>query len=182
MDLPWRACLRVGSRSAVRGARGSFSSLDLSRGEQCVTEPRSDWQGEQRVLEMIAAGAPLADSLAMLVRVVEEHSPPVMGSVLLVSADGSQVVHGAGPNLPPDYMRGIDGSPIGPRAGSNAAAQCAISLAPSSSRRPTLTSIPQLRSRSTPPPATSGFGSMQATTTRTRPAATMASTHGAVRP
>ena len=35
--------LRVGSRSAVRGARGSFSSLDLSRGERCVTEPRSDW-------------------------------------------------------------------------------------------------------------------------------------------
>jgi PAS domain S-box-containing protein len=75
-------------------------------------------QGEQRVLEMIAAGAPLADSLAALIRIVEEHSPPMMGSVLLVSADGSHVVHGAGPSLPPDYMRGIDGSPIGPRAGS----------------------------------------------------------------
>jgi PAS domain S-box-containing protein len=75
-------------------------------------------QAEHRVLEMIAAGAPLGDSLATLALAIEDHSPPVMGSVLLVDPDGTRVRHGAGPSLPAAFMRGIDGSPIGPRAGS----------------------------------------------------------------
>lgn len=73
---------------------------------------------EHRVLEMIAAGASLADSLAALVLAIEEHSPPVMGSVLLLDADGVHVRHGAAPRLPEAYRRAIDGTAIGPRAGS----------------------------------------------------------------
>jgi signal transduction histidine kinase len=75
-------------------------------------------QAEHRVLEMIAAGAPLADSLAALVQAIEDHSPLVIGSVLLLDADGARVRHGAAPSLPADFIRGIDGAPIGPRAGS----------------------------------------------------------------
>jgi PAS domain S-box-containing protein len=73
---------------------------------------------EHKVLEMIASGAPLAESLAALVLAVEQHSPPLIGSVLLLDPDGFHVRHGAGPNLPDAYMRTIDGSTIGPRAGS----------------------------------------------------------------
>jgi PAS domain S-box-containing protein len=73
---------------------------------------------EHRVLEMIAAGASLADSLTALVMAIEENSPPVMGSVLLLEADGVHVRHLAGPRLPESYRRGIDGTTIGPRAGS----------------------------------------------------------------
>jgi hypothetical protein len=36
--------LRVGSGSAIRGARGPFSSLGLSRGERCVTRALSNWR------------------------------------------------------------------------------------------------------------------------------------------
>jgi PAS domain S-box-containing protein len=73
---------------------------------------------EHRVLEMIASGAPLAESLSALILGVEEHSPPALGSVLLLDADGVHVRHGAAPSLPEAYCRGVDGAAIGPKAGS----------------------------------------------------------------
>ncbi|HEX3772597.1 MAG TPA: GAF domain-containing protein [Polyangiaceae bacterium] len=73
---------------------------------------------EQDVLERIASGAPLTDSLTALVRAVEKRLPPMIGSILLVDADGRHIRHGAAPNLPEGYWRAIDGQPIGPRAGS----------------------------------------------------------------
>jgi PAS domain S-box-containing protein len=73
---------------------------------------------EHHILETIATGAPLGDSLAALVRAVEEHSPPVIGSVLLLDSDGVHLRHGVAPNLPEEYRLGIDGCAIGPRAGS----------------------------------------------------------------
>ena len=39
-------------------------------------------------------------------------------SILLLSPDGKRLSHGAAPNLPRPYMDAIDGSTIGPRAGS----------------------------------------------------------------
>src|SRR5918997_3073930 len=39
-------------------------------------------------------------------------------SVLLLSEDGEHVRHGAAPSLPPEYVKAIDGSPIGPKHGS----------------------------------------------------------------
>ena len=75
-------------------------------------------KAEHRVLEMIAAGAPLSESLAALVGALEDHSPPALGSVLILDPDGLHVRHGAGPSLPVEFMKAIDGSPIGPTAGS----------------------------------------------------------------
>jgi PAS domain S-box-containing protein len=72
---------------------------------------------EHHILEMIATGAPLGDSLGALVCAVEERAPPVIGSVLLLDADGVHLRHGAAPNLPESYWRAIDGAVIGPRAG-----------------------------------------------------------------
>jgi PAS domain S-box-containing protein len=73
---------------------------------------------EQRVLEMIAEGAPLKSTLEVLVLAIEDRSPPVLASVLLLDPDGARVISGAAPSLPEAYNRAIDGSPIGPRAGS----------------------------------------------------------------
>jgi PAS domain S-box-containing protein len=73
---------------------------------------------EQRVLEMVATGATLASTLEALVLAVEGQTPPAIASILLMSPDGSRVVHGAAPNLPDDFNREIDGAPVGPRAGS----------------------------------------------------------------
>ena len=53
---------------------------------------------------------------------------------------------------------------------------------PSASRRPVLTPIPAARNCLKPRPATKGFGSGIAATTRATPAAISASVHGPVRP
>lgn len=77
---------------------------------------------EHQVLERIAAGAALLDSLSALVLAVEDRLPGTIGSVLLLEPDGLHVRHGAAPNLPPAYTKAIDGAQIGPHAGSCGAA------------------------------------------------------------
>ena len=42
----------------------------------------------------------------------------LLASILLLDADGAHVRHGAAPDLPDEYLRGIDGTAIGPRVGS----------------------------------------------------------------
>jgi PAS domain S-box-containing protein len=71
-----------------------------------------------RILERIAQGAPLHETLDSLLRVIEAHTPGMLCSILLLDSDGLRVRHGAAPSLPDSYNRAIDGEPIGPRAGS----------------------------------------------------------------
>jgi signal transduction histidine kinase len=73
---------------------------------------------ENQVFELIAKGAPLEETLERLVLAIEEHSPPALGSILLLDADGLRMRHGVAPNLPEAYNRALDGLPIGPQAGS----------------------------------------------------------------
>ena len=74
--------------------------------------------GQSRVLERIAAGAALDETLEALVRVIEADSPELRGSILLLDDDGTHLRHGAAPSLPWAYSKAIDGGAIGPRAGS----------------------------------------------------------------
>lgn len=74
--------------------------------------------GQSRILEMIAAGAPLSEILNSLVLLIEAQTPGMLCSVLLLSADGNHIRHGAAPSLPPEYVKAIDGAPIGPKNGS----------------------------------------------------------------
>jgi GAF domain-containing protein len=74
--------------------------------------------GQKKVLEMIATGAPLGEILTSLVLLIEAQSPEMLCSVLLLSDDGDHIVHGAAPSLPEQYVKAIDGSPIGPKNGS----------------------------------------------------------------
>ncbi len=74
--------------------------------------------GENRVLEMVARGDSLADILDILCLLVEELSPGVLASVLLMDPNGKQLRHGAAPNLPAAYTKAIDGAFIGPSVGS----------------------------------------------------------------
>jgi GAF domain-containing protein len=73
---------------------------------------------QQRIEEMIAADTPLHDILAELVLMIEAQSPEMICSILLVSDDGNHVRHAVGPSLPENYLKVIDGSPIGPKQGS----------------------------------------------------------------
>ena len=74
--------------------------------------------GEKRLLEMIARGSPLAPILDAVCRLVEELSDGCLCSILLLDPDGNRLRHGAAPSLPAGYTQAIDGSAIGPSAGS----------------------------------------------------------------
>jgi len=73
---------------------------------------------QQRVAEMIDADEPLNNILAELVLMIEAQSPEMLCSILLLSDDGNHVRHAVAPSLAQDYVRAIDGEPIGPKHGS----------------------------------------------------------------
>ncbi len=74
--------------------------------------------GEKQVLEMMAKGAPLAETLTTITRNIEALCQDLRCSILLLDSDGLRVRHGAAPSLPEEFIRAIDGAEIGPRAGS----------------------------------------------------------------
>lgn len=79
--------------------------IDLKRAETLL-------EGEVRVLEMVALGRPLRAVLDALSRLVEEISSDCLCSILLVSPDRSHFRVGAGPSLPDEYNRILDGKTI----------------------------------------------------------------------
>jgi GAF domain-containing protein len=74
--------------------------------------------GRIKVLEMIAADAPLKEILTKLVLLIEAQLPEMLCSILLLSDDGNHIKHGAAPSLPERYIKAVDGAPIGPKHGS----------------------------------------------------------------
>lgn len=74
---------------------------------------------ENHTLTMMAADKPLAETLASLVRTIEQYSDSsALASILLLDPDGRHLRHCAAPSLPDSYNRAIDGLEIGPEAGS----------------------------------------------------------------
>src|SRR5258706_3718169 len=74
--------------------------------------------GQKQVLELVANGSPLEQSMDALLRIIEAQSPGMLCSILLLDGDGVHVRHLAAPSLPPEFCRAIDGEPIGEEAGS----------------------------------------------------------------
>ena len=73
----------------------------------------------ERVAGLIDSGASLRETLDELVRGVERLSPAgMLGSILVLDADGRHLRHGSAPSLPPAYSAAIDGVEIGPEVGS----------------------------------------------------------------
>jgi PAS domain S-box-containing protein len=62
---------------------------------------------QRRILERIASGAPLAESLGTLVRLIEEQAPDMRCAVLLADAEGQTLSVVAAPNIPQDYKEGM---------------------------------------------------------------------------
>jgi len=73
---------------------------------------------QKRIQQMIASDAPLSEILSKLVLMIEGQSPEMICSILLLSSDGNHVRHAVAPSLPENYVKVIDGSPIGPKHGS----------------------------------------------------------------
>jgi signal transduction histidine kinase len=114
----WRAVLLTQSLSAA-----VFVLLLAVLGWLVVRELRSrQWtqtliSSHRAVLEAIASGAPLAETLDALVRLIESQSPGTIGSILLLDEDGVHLRHAAAPGLPTAYTAAIDGQRIGEQAG-----------------------------------------------------------------
>ncbi|WP_333574015.1 GAF domain-containing protein [Sphingomonas sp.] len=80
---------------------------------------------QSRVLELAVEEAPLPETLAAIVLEMEElANSGMLGSILLVDADGKHLRHGAAPSLPAAYNEVVDGIEIGPSVGSCGSAVC----------------------------------------------------------
>lgn len=73
-------------------------------------------EGQRIVLDLIATNAPLAAILSRLCVEMEKQHDGMLCSVLLL--EGVTLRHAAGPSLPDEYNRAIDGVRIGPSVGS----------------------------------------------------------------
>ena len=103
----------------LRGANGDvLGGVIVCRDITELKEEEFFRAGQSRVLEMIAADAPLADVLTSLVLLMEGQAEGLRCSILLLNRDGKHVRHGAAPNLPEAYVKAVNGAPIGPRNGS----------------------------------------------------------------
>ncbi|HTV38995.1 MAG TPA: ATP-binding protein [Candidatus Sulfotelmatobacter sp.] len=105
---------RVSDRTAE--LRTANEGLKTEIAERKRTEALLD--GQKLVLEMIAAGEPLTESLSALVRLIEAQTPGMLGSILLIDKLKHHFCAGTGPSLPPEYLKAIYGLPIGPASGS----------------------------------------------------------------
>lgn len=74
--------------------------------------------GQKEILEGIVAGRGLTELLTAICQLVEAQTDNMLCSVLLLDRDGIHLQHGAAPSLPAEFVRAVDGSVIGPAAGS----------------------------------------------------------------
>lgn len=76
---------------------------------------------QRQILRMITLGQPLGKILTEICLMIEAQDPRCVCSILLTNPEKTHLTHGAAPNLPLDFIKGIDGLPIGP-ASSNCGA------------------------------------------------------------
>ncbi|MCM2327101.1 MAG: PAS domain S-box protein, partial [Lysobacter sp.] len=72
---------------------------------------------QSRVLEGVAAGRPLAESLGELARSIEDEAPGMLASILIPDEDLAHVRHGAAPSLPEAFLKSVDGLAVGGQEG-----------------------------------------------------------------
>jgi diguanylate cyclase (GGDEF)-like protein/PAS domain S-box-containing protein len=79
-------------------------------------------EGQKRVLEQIAQGAPLASILELITQVIEPQIGGARCALFLVDGTQSVLQLAAAPSLPKRFARAIDGEPIAPEASTAGAA------------------------------------------------------------
>ncbi len=73
--------------------------------------------GQNQVLEMLAGGEPLNDTLLALLRFIESQCPEMFCSILLLEENGLTLRQGAAPRLPESYRALLGEIKVGPAAG-----------------------------------------------------------------
>jgi len=79
---------------------------------------RTNEETQRRVLEMIASGQPMRQTLDSFLRMIESQVEDLICSILLLDPDGIHIRHGAAPSLPAEFTQAVDGQAIGPCSGS----------------------------------------------------------------
>ena len=116
---PWNRWFENRIYPAPEGLSIFFHEItERKLSEQSARESAELLAAQNRVLELIARGAPLNRSLDVLLRELEARCPGMLCSILLLDPDGVHVRHGAAPSLPESFIRAVDGQSIGPHAGS----------------------------------------------------------------
>ena len=82
------------------------------------TRTEALFAAQNEIIDLMAAGAGLTETLSAIARMVERLAPHSLCSVLLLQPDGKHLRQGAAPSLPEEYSRAIDGLEIGPSVGS----------------------------------------------------------------
>jgi diguanylate cyclase (GGDEF)-like protein/PAS domain S-box-containing protein len=107
------AALDLAEDPHVRGI--VFTGRDATLQQEAAAAVRASEariRDQASILEMIATSVPLSETLAEICRMVEGQLSGIRCTVLLVSADGSMLRHGAAPSFPPSFVRALDGLPI----------------------------------------------------------------------
>ncbi|MEA2218534.1 MAG: hypothetical protein QOJ35_1160 [Solirubrobacteraceae bacterium] len=97
-------------------AISATTELELHTARAMAERERRWSDGQQAVLERIAARAPLQQTLTELLRVAESHATGMLASILLyeMSPAGEAVLrHAAGPSLAPAFTAAVDGLAVG---------------------------------------------------------------------
>jgi PAS domain S-box-containing protein len=99
-------------------ADGSYEVLGAMTDISARKNVEQSQEAQRRVLEKVASGASLTETLDVLLWGVETRLAGVRASILLLDPDGVHLRHGAARQLPEGYMRAVDGVAIGEAVGS----------------------------------------------------------------
>lgn len=120
----WWHCNARGERfpCEVRLVRMPYGKHDVIRGTIVDMSKRKllelSERGRRRILENVAHGASLCETLSGLVITVESLLPGMICSILLLDRETKSLRLGAAPSLPDFYNAAVDGLRIGPTVGS----------------------------------------------------------------
>jgi two-component system sensor histidine kinase UhpB len=116
----------------VRWLQHLLQDLKMACIAMALTREQKLLVGRARVLEMIARGAPVKQSMTALLELRESMVEGMVCSIRLLADDGVHLSHLAAPSLPTSYIKDIDGVSIGPRTGAcdTAAFQREIAVCP----------------------------------------------------
>ncbi|MCZ6783432.1 MAG: PAS domain S-box protein, partial [Proteobacteria bacterium] len=115
----WQAAL-VESNRDLGGQTIQLAELNRALEAEVAERKRAEklQRGRSRVLERLAAGAPLEEVLSILVETAEAVEPDMLCSILLLDDEKKHLRHCAAPSLPDFYNEAVDGLEIGRGVGS----------------------------------------------------------------
>ncbi len=105
--------------SPLRDGDGEITALlGITRDTTSQKQAEAITACQNKILQMIAVGAPLTETLDTLLRLLEGFAPGMLCSILLLDANGISLRHTSAPSLPESFTNAIDGGQMGPSSGS----------------------------------------------------------------